>query len=160
VIGITETWLDDTVDNNKLFLTGYLPPIRKDRSRQGGGVCVYIHNDFAAKHVCDIELYDAEVICIEYRARNRKHLLCFRYKPPDSDIIDYLVSFDSIFSKSTDYDDIMFMGDFNCKLQYFCVTDRTTTDGRILKHIMILRNLLKWFMSQHDFKASTTHVLT
>jgi hypothetical protein len=42
IMGITESWLDATIDNNDLTIPGYLPPIRRDRNRHGGGVMVYL----------------------------------------------------------------------------------------------------------------------
>ena len=133
IIGITETWLDGSIDNDKLYLTEYLPPIRKDRSRHGGGICVYIHNNFAAQRIPTIEPDGVEIICLEYFCRHTKNLLCITYKPPDNDTLDYLVGIDSILSNSHNYNDIIFLGDFNCKHEHFCSTDRTTANGRLLK---------------------------
>ena len=135
VIGLSETWLDDcdTIDSDKLLLTGYLPPIRKDRSRHGGGVCAYIRDEFAARQMSLSRLaVNIEAICIEYQVNGAKNLLCITYKLPDTDTLDYLDGIDSLLSISA-YNDIHLMGDFNCKHDLFCPTDRTTTDGRLLK---------------------------
>ena len=33
IIGISETWLDNSIDNENIALKHYLPPIRRDRNR-------------------------------------------------------------------------------------------------------------------------------
>ena len=46
ILAIDETKLDTTILNNEIHLSGY-EIIRKDRyvnGRNGGGVCIYIHN--------------------------------------------------------------------------------------------------------------------
>lgn len=46
VIGITESWLDNTVSDSEVEFHGY-QSVRRDRDRRGGGVCVYVRSDFA-----------------------------------------------------------------------------------------------------------------
>jgi hypothetical protein len=45
-IGITETWLDESVPDSELDIDNYTV-IRKDRNRNSGGVCMYIRKDVA-----------------------------------------------------------------------------------------------------------------
>ena len=44
IIGITETWLDDSVSDTEINIPGYLL-YRQDRKRSGGGVCIYVRSD-------------------------------------------------------------------------------------------------------------------
>ena len=53
VIGISETWLDDSITDAEIAISGY-SVLRLDRNRDGGGVCVYIRNDFAFNHRQDM----------------------------------------------------------------------------------------------------------
>jgi len=46
VIGLTETWLDDSVHNCKISISQYSLE-RKERNRKGSGICTYIRNDLA-----------------------------------------------------------------------------------------------------------------
>ena len=133
IIGITETWLDTDIDNDKLYLNNYLPPIRRDRTRHGGGVCVYINENFPAKRVPALEPINIESICIECQIKHRHILICFVYKAPNADTVDFLSDVDDILSNSSGYSDIIFMGDFNCKHSHFCPTDSTNTEGKLLK---------------------------
>ena len=43
IIGISETWLTNTVSDDDIKLNEYVV-YRKDRQQRGGGVCVYIHS--------------------------------------------------------------------------------------------------------------------
>ena len=46
---ITETWLNDTIDNDIIEIPGFSAPIRLDRDTVatgksiGGGVCIYVN---------------------------------------------------------------------------------------------------------------------
>ena len=45
-IGITESWLDNSVFDSELSIPNYTI-VRRDRNRQGGGVCIFIRCDLA-----------------------------------------------------------------------------------------------------------------
>jgi hypothetical protein len=133
IIGITETWLGESIDSESITLKHFLTPIRKDRNRHGGGICVYIDEDFPANRVLELEPDTIEAICIEYFINKKKHLLCYAYRAPDFDIVDFLLGIEYILSHCAGYNDIIFMGDFNCKHSSFCSNDLTTSDGRAIK---------------------------
>lgn len=66
IIAITETHLDDSICDERLFLNGYHPPLRKDRNRFGGGVALYIskHLKYVIRNdLCrsDIEIFWCEI---------------------------------------------------------------------------------------------------
>ena len=46
IVCVTETWLDDSLMDSEIELSGYVVQ-RKDRERSGGGVCMYIRSDLA-----------------------------------------------------------------------------------------------------------------
>ena len=45
VVYLTETWLDNSIDNVTVQLNGYADPFRLDRNRHGCGVLAYVEND-------------------------------------------------------------------------------------------------------------------
>ena len=45
VVYLTETWLDNSIDNVIVQLNGYADLFRMDRNRHGGGVLAYVKND-------------------------------------------------------------------------------------------------------------------
>ena len=46
VLAVSETWLDGSIMDAEIELVGYTV-IRKDRNRNGGGVCLYIRSDIS-----------------------------------------------------------------------------------------------------------------
>lgn len=46
IITISETHHDCSIDNNSLVIIGFHPPMRLDKNRHGGGVAMYISNEF------------------------------------------------------------------------------------------------------------------
>ena len=73
IIGISETWLDNSIENKNIALKHYFPPIRRDGNRHGGGICAYIDEDFPAKHASELEQDNIEVLCFEYFIKKRKN---------------------------------------------------------------------------------------
>ncbi len=73
---ISETWLDDSYDSNKLIVEGYHKPIRKDHT-------VYIANGIPAQCKKDLEPTDSEMICVELCIKKVKLLaiVCNCYRP-------------------------------------------------------------------------------
>ena len=53
VIGITESKLDNSVDNNEVSIAGY-SILRCDRNRNGGGVACYARNDLCFRTLSKI----------------------------------------------------------------------------------------------------------
>ena len=45
VVYLTETWLDNSIDNVTVQLNGYADPFRLDRNRHVGGILAYVEND-------------------------------------------------------------------------------------------------------------------
>ena len=133
VLGVTETWLDDSITNDQLAIPGYLPPLRRDRNRQGGGVAVYISEHIVSKRRTDLEPDEHEIVCVELKFANTPVLISVCYRPQTTDTIDFMESIDSIRERAGDVYSMIFTGDFNGKHQSWCDTDRTCTNGRIMK---------------------------
>ncbi len=131
--GLSETWLDKSIDDDKLMIPGYQKPIRRDISRHERGTLVYLSKSFPAERKDELEPIDSEIICIEVRMKQKKVLICNCYRSPSSDIIDFCADVDSLIDKARDtYDDIIFIGDMNGRNSLFWCDDITNTDGRIL----------------------------
>ena len=94
VICLTETWLDHTLDDCALQITGFQPIIRHDREKvdagtiNHGGVAVYVRNDVAFKHRVDLENSEVESIWLEIFSETGSFLLSVIYRPP-SERTDY-----------------------------------------------------------------------
>ena len=133
LFALTETWLDVNIDSGSIAVPGYSRIIRRDRNRHGGGICVYINDQCPALHAKQHEPVDSEVIYIELRLKNSKHLVCFCYKPPNYDTNDFVMNIDNSLTNVRGYSSLLFMGDFNCKHSSFYHGDDDTHDGALLK---------------------------
>ena len=81
VIGITESWLDASVTDSEINITDY-SILRRDRNREGGGVCIYIRNDFIFKLRDDICTTLETVWAELYLPKTRSILIGVCYRPP------------------------------------------------------------------------------
>ena len=61
---LTETHLDDDVSSSSLIVEGFDEPIRKDRTRNRGGILVYLSNLLKFKRRHDIESSNIETILV------------------------------------------------------------------------------------------------
>ena len=82
VIGVTETWLNSAVLDSEICIPGYLTE-RKDRSTDGGGVCVYIRKDVAYNCMTDLNSNTVEAVWIDILLPKTKPILTgICYRPP------------------------------------------------------------------------------
>ena len=64
LIAFNETRLDQSISDGLIHLDGY-EVIRKDRSRIGGGVCIYIRSSINYKIRSDLIPPRLEAVCLE-----------------------------------------------------------------------------------------------
>ena len=112
VISLSETWLDESVTDNEIHIDGY-SILRKDRNREGGGVCNYIRNDVAFVTRQDLSTDDDfEFMWIELLLPKTKPILvgtCYR-PPKQRSFLDF---FANTLSKIDPSSEIIILGDFN-----------------------------------------------
>ena len=76
-----ETCLDSSITDGMIHLNDY-DLIRKERSRNGSGVCVYMRSSIDYKIRND--LVPAEAVCIEIIKPHSKPFVSTVYKPPNA----------------------------------------------------------------------------
>ena len=84
VISLSETWLDDSVLDNKIFNSDYCL-LRRDPKRNRGGECKYIRNDIPFLHRLDLGSDDLEILCCDLLLPKSKPIVvgvCYRPPPP------------------------------------------------------------------------------
>lgn len=74
VFGITETWLDESVFDSEIIIPGY-SIVRRDRNREGGGVCLFIRNNLTFNNRIDLYIDDLEALWIEILLPHTKPIL-------------------------------------------------------------------------------------
>ena len=110
---LTETWLDESVCDAEVNIDGYTIQ-RKDRNRQGGGVCIYIRNDFAFNTRDDLSSPDLEALFIDILLPKTKPILCgVCYRPPKQ--LNFYDLLESLFLEcsSVNENESVILGDFN-----------------------------------------------
>ena len=81
IIAVTETWLDNTICDNEVCIPGYSIQ-RKDRNREGGGVCIFIRNNINFNR-SDIDKDDLEFLAIDIMMpKSKPIILRVGYRPP------------------------------------------------------------------------------
>lgn len=111
IISISETWLDDSVTDAEINIENY-SVVRLDRSRIGGGVCMFIRNDLAFSLLQDLKIEDMEAIWIEILLPKTKPIIVGTcYRPPKQN--DFLDLFERALNKLRPDCEQIILGDFN-----------------------------------------------
>ncbi|XP_045107676.1 uncharacterized protein LOC123515047 [Portunus trituberculatus] len=111
VMCISETWLDDSVTNNEIEISGY-QVIRKDRNRNGGGVCMYIKSCLTFNQRNDIDTDGLEVIwCEVLLPKTRPIIVGCCYRPPQQN--NFLDLLEENVTKFSQEDEVIIQGDMN-----------------------------------------------
>ncbi|XP_050797305.1 uncharacterized protein LOC127045326 [Gopherus flavomarginatus] len=114
IVGITETWWDNTHDWN-VGVDGY-SLLRKDRQgKKGGGVALYIKNVHTWTEV-EMDIGDGSVESLWVRLKGVKNtgdvVLGVYYRPPNQ-VEEVDEAFFKQLTKSSKAQDLVVMGDFN-----------------------------------------------
>lgn len=124
LVAVTETWLNDDIEDNLVSITGY-NIFRKDRHyRRGGGVCVYLSEHIPAKRRTDLESDNFECLWLWLRPTRPPRPLsgiavCVVYHPPGLPehehylLNEYLTNGADILRNQYPNCGLVFTGDFN-----------------------------------------------
>lgn len=116
VISVTETWLNDSVNDDEILPSDY-NIIRKDRpsNKRGGGVLLALRKGIECNRVTSAIWSDRlEIVAVELETRGpKKCLMCVCYRPPNCDLVEWLSLFESFLQVAENYEKIIITGDFN-----------------------------------------------
>ena len=111
IIGITETWLDDTITDNEVKIPGF-NILRNDRNRNGGGTCIYIRSDIAFNPRSDLQSNDLEAVWTEILLPKTKPIMIgICYRPPKQN--QFSAHLEDTLSKIRSDCELMILGDMN-----------------------------------------------
>ena len=77
---VSETKLDNSFPVSQFLIDGYSPPFRLDRDNNGGGIMLFVREDFPCK-LLSVENHPMEGFYVEINLRKTKWLLCCSYNP-------------------------------------------------------------------------------
>ena len=124
IVNINETWLNDTISDNEINITGY-NLMRLDRGRdefgtikRGGGICTYIKNGLICNNLPDFDIIDKniELSTIKYHLPHTRDIYVLNvYRPPNGDIDVFIECLQNCVSELRDIRscDIFIGGDMN-----------------------------------------------
>ena len=112
VIALTETWLHDSVNYSELRINNYCL-IRADRSRQRGGVCLFIRENLTFNRILDIITDSIETLWVEILQPKAVPIIVgVAYRPPTQS--DFYDKFEQTCHQiDSNKHEIIILGDFN-----------------------------------------------
>ena len=117
IIGVSETWLNPDITNDKVSIPGYTAPYRKDRQDSHGGVALYVKDNLISKEIKDITVDGLEGLWVQVSHANFKCVVGVMYRPPNSKTEYWKKINESIESvKNKGFKNLFLMGDLNCNL--------------------------------------------
>ena len=113
-LAINESKIDDFVSDNEIQISGY-NFVRKDRNRFGGGVVVYIREQYSYLERNDLIAGCLEMICVEIsEPYGKSFIVSACYRPPHSNP-DQFDLFERFLSKcDNENKEFLIIGDINC----------------------------------------------
>ena len=145
VVGITETWLDDSVSNSEISIENY-SVFRKDRrcvkDKNSGGVLLYVKSNLLPIVCDDLNEYSNESIwCKIVDKYKRKVFIGVVYKSPSAE--DWEVKSICSMFEHLKYKSVVVMGDFNYgDIDWINFTDTTKSNA-------FLETVMENFWTQH-----------
>ena len=117
LIAFNETRLDANITDNMINLDGY-DIVRKDRSRNGGGVCIYLRSSINYKIRDDLVPSELEAVCVEIiKPHSKPFVVTTVYRPPSA-LSEFFDHFEKLIKAIDNENKEMYiLGDLNCNLR-------------------------------------------
>ena len=114
IIALSETWLDQTIQDDDICIDSYSMYRRDRQTDRYGGLILYVSDRFISKRRHDLEVPDVESIWIEIFVKSKPFLFGTFYRPPNS-TVDTIDKIETSLDLATDtgIQDIFITGDFN-----------------------------------------------
>ena len=152
LIAFNETRLDSSISNNILHLSDY-DIVRKDRSRSGGGVCIYLRSSINYKLRHDLVPSELEAVCLEIvKPHSKPFLVTTVYRPPNASA-DFFEHFENLIKAIDDENkEFHILGDLNC--------DMLKTDGNENMQIKKIKSLYELYQLTQLIQEATRVTMT
>ena len=145
---VSETkFTPDKITAAESTLPGYHPPLRLDRTAQGGGVAVWVRSELAVQHLEQIDCCNHEVIWLSVMTSlDVRIVICAVYRSgslsdTDTALLDYLDSTLDQVRHSCSH--IIIAGDFNVHSRDWLNSTKTTRAGEATEDICAVHGLVQ-----------------
>ena len=90
ILLLSETKIDDSFPNSQFFAEGF-KMYRKDRTKTGGGLLLYVNENLPGKIINSYKFKEnSEIILFEFSVSNKKWLLLGSYRPPSQNDFSFI----------------------------------------------------------------------
>ena len=118
---MSETKLGESFPLGEFQIPDFTTPFRRDKNEHGGGIMVFVREDFSSKLVSD-ETLCIEGMFMELNLTKKKCLLCFLYNPNKNTIFDHLeILRRNLDLYSAQHENLIMIGDFNSYVNQSCM---------------------------------------
>ena len=144
ILMISETKIDSSFPKQQFVIDGYSVPLRLDRTKDGGGLLVYIRNGIVAHQLDSFKFAEGiECISLEVNLNKKKWVLLSVYRPPTQSEEIFLDNLGRALDKySGEFENFIILGDFNM-----------TVNERELKNFLDLYSLKSMIKEPTCFKS-------
>ena len=114
ILLLSETKVDDSFPNSQFFAGGF-KMYRKDRTKTGGGLLLYVNENLRGKITNSYKFKEnSEIVLFEFSVPNKKWLLLGNYRPPSQNDLLFINEFNLALNFfSPIYENFVLLGDFN-----------------------------------------------
>ena len=127
LMSFTESWLNPSINDEKVNIPTYTS-FRNDRAdRVGGGVIVYVKENVNCTQRLDLHVGNIECIWLEIKLKNKSYLYGTFYIPPNSNQQIWDNFYHSIDLASATNKDLILTGDFNINQNFQNPNDKIRT---------------------------------
>ena len=120
ILGLTETRLDDRIDDNNISINNYTLFRRDKNHERHTGVAAYVHNTISnqVRRRLDLEYKEVESLWLEVKhEKNTPLLICFLYRNPIASA-EWQIQFQNMIDNIPDTNhELLILGDFNIDLK-------------------------------------------
>ena len=123
ILMVTETKIDETFPTTQFIIPGFTSPYRFDRTKDGGGILVYIREDIPSKLLNILYIAsDIECLGIEVNLRKAKWLVICSYNSHKNNISNHLENLSKVLNRNlSQYERFLCIGDFNSEITEFAM---------------------------------------
>ena len=123
ILMVTETKIDESFPTNQFIILGFTSPYRFDRTKDGGGILVYIREDIPSK-LLNISYIASDIEClgIEVNLRKVRWLVICSYNPHKNNISNHLENLSKVSNRNlSQYERFLCIGDSNPEITEFAM---------------------------------------
>ena len=120
---VTETKIDESFPTSQFIIPGFTSPCRFDRTKDGGGILVYIREDIPSK-LLNISSISSDIECLGIKVNLRKvrWLVICSYNPHKNNISNHLENLSKLLNRNlSQYERFLGIGDFNSEITEFAM---------------------------------------